>query len=47
MSGGGIGLHWDDLDEDILVSALLLGVGDRSRFERPEVAIARDGKAQS
>jgi len=31
VSGGGAGLHWDDLDEDISVPALLLGVGDRSR----------------
>jgi uncharacterized protein DUF2442 len=31
VSGGGTGLHWDDLDEDISVSALLLGVGDRTR----------------
>lgn len=31
ISGGGIGLHWDDLDEDISVSALLLGIGDRRR----------------
>jgi hypothetical protein len=30
ISGGGTGLHWDDLDEDIDVSALLLGVGDRN-----------------
>jgi hypothetical protein len=47
ISGGGIGLHWDDLDEDILVSALLLGAGDRSRFEQPEAAAARDRKAQA
>ncbi|MBT9147340.1 MAG: hypothetical protein DDT32_01094 [Syntrophomonadaceae bacterium] len=31
ISGGGTGLHWDDLDEDISVSALLMGVGDRAR----------------
>jgi hypothetical protein len=31
MSGGGTGVHWDDLDEDISVPALLMGVGDRSR----------------
>ena len=31
ISGGGIGLHWDDLDEDISVPALLLGIGDRRR----------------
>lgn len=31
LSGGGVGLHWEALDEDISVSALLLGVGDRTR----------------
>ncbi len=31
LSGGGTGIHWDDLDEDISVPALLMGVGDRSR----------------
>ena len=31
ISGGGSGLHWDDLDEDISVPALLMGVGDRTR----------------
>jgi hypothetical protein len=31
ISGGGTGLHWDGLDEDISVSALLLGIGDRTR----------------
>lgn len=30
ISGGGSGLHWDDLDEDISVDGLLLGIGDRS-----------------
>ena len=27
MSGNGLGLHWDKLDEDISVSNLLLGYG--------------------
>jgi hypothetical protein len=31
LSGGGTGIHWDDLDEDISVDGLLLGVGDRTR----------------
>jgi len=31
ISGGGTGLHWDALDEDISVSALFMGVGDRTR----------------
>ena len=31
ISGGGTGLHWDDLDEDISVPALLMGIGDRTR----------------
>ena len=29
ISGGGVGIHWDELDEDISVEFLLLGVGDR------------------
>lgn len=28
ISGGGLGLHWDELDEDISVPALLAGQGD-------------------
>ena len=32
ISGGGSGLHWESLDEDISVDGLLLGVGDRSRI---------------
>jgi len=28
ISGGGTGLHWDDLDEDILVENLLWGIVD-------------------
>ncbi len=31
ISGGGTGLHWDALDEDISVEGLLLGIGDRTR----------------
>lgn len=31
LSGGGTGIHWDELDEDISVEGLLLGVGDRTR----------------
>ncbi|MEA1929061.1 MAG: DUF2442 domain-containing protein [Candidatus Auribacterota bacterium] len=31
ISGGGVGIHWDDLNEDISVPALLSGVGDRTR----------------
>ena len=34
VSGGGTGLHWDGLDEDISVAALLMGVGDRTRKRR-------------
>jgi len=30
ISGGGAGLHWDDLDEDISVENLLLGIYDRA-----------------
>lgn len=31
ISGGGTGIHWDGLDEDISIPALLMGVGDRTR----------------
>lgn len=31
ISGGGTGLHWDELDEDIDVASLLMGVFDRTR----------------
>lgn len=34
ISGGGTGLHWEDLDEDISVKGLLLGVGDRTELGR-------------
>jgi hypothetical protein len=30
MSGGGQGLHWDEIDEDISVAGLLAGRGDRA-----------------
>ncbi len=31
ISGGGTGLHWEELDEDICVKSLLLGAGDQTR----------------
>ena len=31
LSGGGTGIHWDELDEDISVEGLLLGRADRKR----------------
>ena len=31
LSGGGRGIHWEALDEDISVSGLLAGHGDRTR----------------
>ena len=31
ISGGGIGLHWDEIDEDISVKGLLMGIGDRTQ----------------
>ncbi|TGK24330.1 DUF2442 domain-containing protein [Leptospira yasudae] len=35
ISGGGIGLHWEEIDEDISVAGLLLGTGDQTkRFSR-------------
>jgi Protein of unknown function (DUF2442) len=31
ISGGGSGLHWDEIEEDINVENLLLGIGDRTK----------------
>ncbi len=30
ISGGGTGLHWDEIDEDISVANLILGIGDQT-----------------
>ena len=35
MSGNGLGLHWDKLDEDISVLNLLLGYGAVRKRDRP------------
>ena len=34
ISGGGIGIHWDKLDEDISVKYLLMGFGDQTATGR-------------
>lgn len=34
ISGGGSGLHWDELDEDISVENLLMGIGDRTHANK-------------
>ena len=31
ISGGGSGVHWNELNEDISVENLLLGIGDRTK----------------
>jgi hypothetical protein len=31
ISGGGTGLHWGKIDEDIYVPSLLMGIGDRTK----------------
>jgi len=31
LSGGGIGIHWDNLDEDLYVPNLLMGITDINR----------------
>lgn len=36
MSGGGTGLHWEELDEDISIEGLLLGIGDRTKTGTPQ-----------
>jgi hypothetical protein len=32
LSGGGRGIHWESLDEDISVKGLLLGISDQTRL---------------
>ncbi len=34
VSGGGRGIHWDDLDEDISIEGLILGVGDQTGSQK-------------
>ncbi len=34
MSGGGTGLHWEEIDEDISVHGLLLGNRDLTYYKR-------------
>ena len=34
ISGGGVGLHWDQLDEEISVPGLVLGTGAITKRER-------------
>ena len=31
LSGGGTGIHWPEIDEDISVQGLLLGIPDRTK----------------
>ena len=42
LSGGGIGIHWDNLDEDISVEGLLMGIGDRTA--RRHLAVAEESE---
>jgi len=34
ISGGGTGLHWEEIDEDVCVKSLVLGIGDRTQREK-------------
>jgi len=38
LSGGGTGLHWAALDEDISIQGLLLGKGDQTKRARQSSA---------
>lgn len=35
LSGNGLGIHWDALDEDLYVPNLLLGITDTNRMNKP------------
>ena len=34
LSGGGIAIHWESLDEDLFVPNLLLGITDVNRLDK-------------
>lgn len=34
LSGGGRGIHWENLDEDISIKGLLLGFADQTKLGR-------------
>ena len=38
MSGGGSGLHWDQIDEDINVENLLMGICDQTHLHSERLA---------
>jgi len=38
LSGSGTGIHWDELDEDISVEGLLIGVGIGNRTRGNRIA---------
>ncbi len=44
---GRIGLHWEELDEDISVAGLLAGRGDRTRWGRRERKRAEEAASQA
>ena len=37
ISGGGVGIHWEHLDEDISVEGLLFGISDRTQKPKEHV----------
>ena len=47
ISGGGKGLHWDDLDEDISVVSLMMGIGDQTRSRPHSPNLSPDNRKVS
>jgi hypothetical protein len=45
ISGGGTGLHWEEIDEDICVKSLVLGIGDMTKPKKVPPAGRRRIKA--
>ena len=40
LSGGGTGIHWEEIDEDISVPGLLLGNKDLAYYKKKKVDLA-------
>jgi hypothetical protein len=45
ISGGGRGLHWEDIDEDISVEYLVLGIGDKTHSAKASSPIPSERHA--
>ncbi len=41
LSGGGRGIHWEEIDEDLSIAGLLAGIPDRTRKQVQATKVTR------